>query len=44
MAKIKYIVMHAVDTFAPLFWNDEDVGIGDGGFGPSQLPPRVATH
>ena len=30
MAKIKYIVMNAVDTFAPLFWNDEDVGIGDG--------------
>ena len=25
----KYIVMHAESTFAPLFWDDEDVGIGE---------------
>lgn len=25
----KYIVMHAECTFAPLFWNDKDEGIGE---------------
>lgn len=25
----KYIVMHAESTFAPLFWDDEDAGIGE---------------
>lgn len=29
MARTKYIVMHAEDTFAPLFWDDDNVGIGD---------------
>lgn len=27
--KTKHIVMMAEDTFSPLFWDDEDVGIGD---------------
>ena len=25
----QYIVMHAQDTFSPLFWDDEDCDIGD---------------
>lgn len=25
----KYIVMHAEDSFAPLFWDEHDHGIGD---------------
>jgi len=29
MARTKYIVMHAEDTFSPLFWDDDDAGIGD---------------